>query len=127
MKPPVFPNTIKNYDRIVDGESDQSEESGNHCQTHFPLEDRKEPERHQDVVEDGNYRGRTIGPFEPESDVHQNADEGRQRHGYRLVAKLGSGYGPDGIRTYYFVGIPFGPKFIQALPYSRPAKINLRL
>src|SRR5579862_7816391 len=63
----VFPYAVKDDDRVVIGVADQGQDGGDHSQRYFPVQKRKDANRNQSVVENGQNRGNTVNPLKAQS------------------------------------------------------------
>src|SRR5208282_4889511 len=84
----VFPYAVEHDDRVVVGISDQGQDGRDHGQGDFPVQERKGANRNQSVVEDRQYGGDSVDPFEAEAQVDQHSAQRIKSRQNGLLAKL---------------------------------------
>lgn len=108
----VFPYAIEHNDSVIDGETDDGQESSNHALGHFEIEvrgksveERAHAERYEDIVKQRNDAHETVDELESESDVDHDDEEGGDDGIHRILAQLMSDARPDFVFLQHFESI----------------------
>src|SRR5215213_7195886 len=92
MKRQILTNTVKYDDRVVNRESHEGQQRGQNRQTDFPLKDRKERQRDQNIVKNGDHSTGGVRPIVSKRDKEQDADQSEEGCNNSLVTQLSSGH-----------------------------------
>ena len=76
----VLPHPVEHDDGIVEGVADDRQHGRQYRQGKIQLEQRKHPDRDQDIMHQGHHRAHGKTPFEPQGDIDQDSNQGIQ-HG----------------------------------------------